>query len=43
MNYNKFQRRDSKLITISTHGCPGLPGNEDIMRQQTEEEWNVCL
>jgi hypothetical protein len=31
------------VIHTSAHGCPGLPGNEDIMRQQTEEERNVCL
>jgi hypothetical protein len=43
MNYDEFQRRESRLPTTSAHGCPRLPGNEDIMGQQTEEEWNVCL
>jgi hypothetical protein len=43
MNYDEFQRRDNKLSTTSAHSCPSLPGNEDIMGQQTEQERNVCL
>ncbi len=36
MNYDESQQQGHNSSTPRAHGCPGLSGNEDIMRQQTE-------